>query len=70
MQGCLQRVYWKCFRQVMLVSAGRLLGLGFPQWDLEECGRLLHDAHQQLVNVILQFLDVLLLLTQLLLPLQ
>jgi len=60
----------KCSRQVTLVSGEGLLGLAFPQGDLEECGRLLHDAHQQLVNVVLQFLDVLLLLAQLLLSLQ
>lgn len=61
----------KCSRQVMLDSCGeRLLGLAFPQWDLEECGRLFHDAHQQLVNVVLQFMDVLFLLAQLLLSLQ
>lgn len=60
----------KCSRQVMLISGERLLGLAFPQRDLEECGRLFHDAHQQLVNVVLQFVDVLLLLAQLLLLLQ
>lgn len=54
----------------VLVSGERLLGLVFSQWDLEECWRLFHDADQQLVNVVLQFMDVLLLLAQLLLLLQ
>lgn len=52
------------------VAGKRLLGVAFPQRDLEERGGLFHDAHQQLVDVVLQFLDVLLLLAQLLLSLQ
>lgn len=58
-------------------SAGALLccpggsgGLAPTQRDLQQGGGLLHDAHQQLVDVVLQFLDVLLLLAQLALLLQ
>lgn len=54
---------------VLLLWAGSR-GLAPPQWDLQQCGGLLHDAHQQLVDVVLQFVDVLLLLAQLPLLLQ
>lgn len=54
---------------VLLLWAGSR-GLAPPQRDLQQRGGLLHDAHQQLVDVVLQFVDVLLLLAQLPLLLQ
>lgn len=49
-------------------SGGR--GGSPAQGDLQQRGGLLHDAHQQLVDVVLQLLDVLLLLAELALLLQ